>query len=71
MPILSSRSVPPARGGGKDTRSADKETTLRYLDGINTVTSSAEYDLLMLQEVDTSSTRSYSINHAEHLSQYT
>lgn len=53
--------------GGKDTRSADKETTLRYLDGINTITSSAEYDLLVLQEVDTSSTRSYSINQAEQL----
>ena len=53
--------------GGKDTRSADKETTLRYLDGIDTITSSAEYDLVMLQEVDTNSMRTYSINEAEKL----
>ena len=53
--------------GGKDTRSADKETTLRYLGGIDTITSSAEYDLVMLQEVDTNSMRTYSINEAEKL----
>ncbi len=53
--------------GGKDTRSADKETTLRYLEGIDTVTSSAEYDLIALQEVDTSSMRTYSINEAAEL----
>lgn len=53
--------------GGKDTRSADKDTVLRYLDGIHTVTSSAEYDLVMLQEVDQDSMRSYSVNQVEKL----
>ena len=53
--------------GGRNTRSADKETTLRYLDGIDSVTSSAEYDLVLLQEVDTNSTRSFSVNQAQRL----
>ena len=53
--------------GGKATRSADKETTLRYLEGIDSVTSSAEYDLVLLQEVDTDSMRSYSVNQVQKL----
>lgn len=54
--------------GGENARSADEKTVNRYLDGINAVTSSDDYDLVMLQEVDTDSSRTYGIDEAEALS---
>ena len=54
--------------GGKDVKSADKETMTGYLEGIDGFIGSAEPDLIMLQEVDTRSSRTYNINEAEYLS---
>lgn len=53
--------------GGENARSADTRTVKRYLEGIDAVTSSEEYDLIMLQEVDTDSERTYGIDEAEKL----
>ena len=53
--------------GGKDARSADAATVKKYLAGIDAVTHSGDYDLVMLQEVDTNSYRTYGINEAEAL----
>lgn len=55
--------------GGKDTQSADKETVGTYLNGIyNTIFNSGkDYDVVMLQEVDTDSSRTYGIDETEML----
>lgn len=53
--------------GGKDARSADEATVKQYLAGIDSVVHSGEYSLVMLQEVDTDSSRTYGINQAESL----
>ena len=47
--------------GGKDARSADRDTVLQYLAGINATLTEEGYDLTMLQEVDADSSRTYSI----------
>lgn len=54
--------------GGKSVKSADKETMSSYLNGINEFIISQAPDLIMLQEVDSDSSRTYSINEAEFLS---
>ena len=51
--------------GGKDARSADEATVRQYLAGIDALTRGGDYDLVMLQEVDTDSSRTYGINEAE------
>ncbi|MBR4393609.1 MAG: endonuclease [Oscillospiraceae bacterium] len=48
--------------GGKDTASADNATVNKYLDGINTTIREGDYDLVLLQEVDVNSSRTYSID---------
>ena len=54
--------------GGQNVRAADEATVQRYLDGINEVTRAADYSFVILQEVDTDSSRTYNINQAEKLS---
>jgi endonuclease/exonuclease/phosphatase family metal-dependent hydrolase len=53
--------------GGESARSADEKTVNRYLSGIDTITHSKDYDLVMLQEVDTDADRTYGIDEAEQL----
>ena len=53
--------------GGENARSADEKTVNRYLSGIDTITHSKDYDLVMLQEVDTDADRTYGIDEAEQL----
>ena len=53
--------------GGKDARSADQATVQEYLAGISGVINGWEYDFVMLQEVDTDSSRTYGINEAKAL----
>ena len=48
--------------GGKDSKSADRETVGRYLEGIRRTIDEADPDLVMLQEVDTDSSRTYGID---------
>lgn len=55
--------------GGKDVKSADKETFTSYLNGIENFIEQQDADLVMLQEVDTNSSRTYSTNEAEILAQ--
>lgn len=55
--------------GGKDVKSADKETSARYLAGIKDFILSQQADLVMLQETDVDSHRTYGINQAEALQQ--
>lgn len=52
--------------GGEHVRSADEATVRRYLAGIDGVLR-GDYDLVLLQEVDTNSARTFSINEAEAL----
>ena len=52
--------------GGEHVRSADEATVRRYLAGIETA-QAAGYDLVMLQEVDTDSARTFGINEASAL----
>ena len=54
--------------GGKDSRSADKEQVLEYLEGIRESMESAGADLAMLQEVDIDSGRTYRIDQRDYLS---
>ena len=54
--------------GGKDSRSADKEQVLEYLEGIRESMESAGADLAMLQEVDIDSGRTYRIDERNYLS---
>ena len=53
--------------GGKDVRSADKEQVLRYLDGIKTSIQALDPDVVMLQEVDVDSGRTYRIDQSDYL----
>ncbi len=51
--------------GGKDTASADKVTVNKYLDGISSTILEGDSDLVLLQEVDINSSRTYSIDESE------
>ncbi|MBR0208897.1 MAG: endonuclease [Oscillospiraceae bacterium] len=53
--------------GGENMRAADKATVAEYLAGIGATIDEGNYDLVLLQEVDTNSARTYSINEAEKL----
>ena len=53
--------------GGKDVRSADKEQVLRYLDGIKTSIQALYPDVVLLQEVDVDSGRTYRIDQSDYL----
>ena len=53
--------------GGENMRAADKATVQRYLAGVEKTIADGNYDLVLLQEVDTNSARTYSINEAEKL----
>ena len=48
--------------GGENSMSADRDTVRRYLAGITETLENGDYDVVMLQEVDLNSTRSYSID---------
>ncbi|MBR5309824.1 MAG: endonuclease [Oscillospiraceae bacterium] len=48
--------------GGKDVRSGDKETVLENLEGIKNLIKEKDADILLIQEVDEDSKRSYGIN---------
>lgn len=48
--------------GGKESRAADRETVGRYLEGARRTIDEQEADLILLQEVDTNSSRSYGID---------
>lgn len=54
--------------GGKNVKSADEATVNKYLNGVNEFLSGAEADLIMLQEVDTDSARTYHIDMTQTLS---
>lgn len=51
--------------GGRNSRAADEETVRRYLDGICETIAGSGAELVLLQEVDQDSTRSFRINEAE------
>lgn len=51
--------------GGKDVKSADRTQVERYLEGIDEYLASTGADLIMLQEVDVNSARTYGINEAK------
>ncbi len=53
--------------GGKDSRSADEEKVLEYLEGIRESLELADADLAMLQEVDIDSGRTYRIDERDYL----
>ena len=55
--------------GGEHVNAADETAVRRYLSGIASTLQAGEYDLVMLQEVDTDSTRTFRINEAEVLAQ--
>lgn len=48
--------------GGKKVKAADEDTVNKYLNGINEYIESADPDLIMLQEVDIDSSRTYGID---------
>ncbi len=54
--------------GGKNARSADKDTVKNYLEGINATIREQDPDLVLLQEVDINSSRTYSIDERGFLS---
>ena len=54
--------------GGENSMSADKATVQRYLDGIRAQLGVGDYDLVILQEVDTDSKRTYRIDETQQLS---
>ena len=54
--------------GGTHTASADEATVNRYLSGIRGVIDGDDYDFVMLQEVDTNSSRTYGIDETKVLS---
>ncbi len=54
--------------GGQNSMSADKLTVQRYLAGIGAQLGVGDYDMVILQEVDTDSKRTYGINETEMLS---
>ena len=51
--------------GGKDSRSADRETVGRYLEGARRTIDEVQPDIVLLQEVDIDSSRSYGIDERE------
>ncbi len=53
--------------GGEHVNAADEAAVDRYLSGIRETLGEREYDAVMLQEVDTDSTRTFRINEAERL----
>jgi endonuclease/exonuclease/phosphatase family metal-dependent hydrolase len=53
--------------GGSDVKSADEATVQRYLSGIKSTVESSGSDIIMLQEVDTDSTRTYNIDESAYL----
>ncbi|MBO6014125.1 MAG: endonuclease [Oscillospiraceae bacterium] len=53
--------------GGEHVNSADEAAVRRYLSGIETTVASGDYDLVLLQEVDVDSSRTFRINEAEAL----
>ncbi len=53
--------------GGKDARSADRDTVIRYLQGIASTIEERDAALVMLQEVDSNSSRTYSIDERDYL----
>ncbi|HOB64438.1 MAG TPA: endonuclease/exonuclease/phosphatase family protein [Clostridia bacterium] len=53
--------------GGKKSRPDSKDVVERYLAGIKTVLTSLPTDIIMLQEVDLDSRRSYNINEAKEI----
>mgnify|MGYP000010610555 FL=1 len=53
--------------GGHDTKSADQDTVLKYMLGIKKFLRDKDPDLIMLQEVDSNSSRTYSINETDYL----
>ena len=55
--------------GGKDSKSADRETVGRYLEGIHRTIVDQDPDLVLLQEVDTDSSRTYGIDERDLLAQ--
>ena len=54
--------------GGKDARSADEATVKAYLGGISATIAESQADLVLLQEVDTNSSRTYGIDERNFLS---
>ena len=54
--------------GGVNSMAADKLTVQRYLDGIRAQLGVGDYDLVLLQEVDTDSKRTYGIDESRQLS---
>ena len=54
--------------GGANSMSADKLTVQRYLAGIGAQLGVGDYDMVILQEVDTDSKRTFGINETEALS---
>lgn len=53
--------------GGTEVQAADEETVEKYLAGVEAYINSDRPDLIMLQEVDIDSSRTYRINQAERL----
>ena len=53
--------------GGQNTRSADEATVKAYLSGIESTIAEQDADIVMLQEVDTDSTRTFGINQVDKL----
>ncbi len=54
--------------GGENSMAADRDTVVRYLSGIAAQIMLGDYDLVLLQEVDRDSKRSYGIDEAPFLS---
>ena len=54
--------------GGENAMAADRATVQHYLDGIRGQLGAGDYDLVMLQEVDTDSKRTYRIDETQPLS---
>ena len=57
--------------GGKKSRPGDPDAVYSYLNGIDATIEKVGADLVLLQEVDTDSSRTYSIDEAERLAQRT
>lgn len=53
--------------GGSSVASADQDTVLKYMFGVKEFLRDRDPDLIMLQEVDTNSDRTYSINETDYL----
>ena len=53
--------------GGKNVKSADQDTVLKYMFGVKEFLRGEDPDLIMLQEVDTNSARTYNIDQTKYL----